>query len=218
MTDMSVIMGKFMSRSNKLTSRDRLVRAAIEVFGTRGYHATRVSDLVSHAGVAHGTFYLYFDNKEAIFLYLVDDFFTRLQNQTLDRFPASAVANTGELNAQLLEMWRSILGHCRCEPFLTALILRESYAVSLASRTRVEERFAQTITSIGTYLKELAKRGIIRGSVTDASAWGILGLIERAIHYAVVVNPEAEVDTLAHEFLQIELNGLLGDREGLGAA
>ncbi len=151
-----------MSRSNKSTSRDRLVRAAIEVFATRGYHTARVSDLVSHAGVAHGTFYLYFDNKEAIFLYLIDDFFAGLKSQTLDQFPASAVADTGELKIQLLEMWRSILGHCRREPLLTALVLRESYAVSLASRTRVEERFAQIVASIGTYLGELAERGLIR--------------------------------------------------------
>mgnify|MGYP002477334049 CR=1 FL=1 len=207
-----------MSRSNKLTSRDRLVRAAIEVFGTRGYHSTRVSDLVSHAGVAHGTFYLYFDNKEAIFLYLIDDFFTRLRNQTLDRFPGSAVADTGELKAQLLEMWRSILGHCRREPLLTVLVLRESYAVSPDARTRVEERFAQIVGSIETYLKELAERGLIRRSMTNASAWGVLGLIERAIHYAVVVNPDVEVDTLAHEFLQIELSGLLADPAEPGTA
>jgi AcrR family transcriptional regulator len=33
----------------------------------RGYHATRVDDIVRHAGVSHGAFYLYFTDKQEVF-------------------------------------------------------------------------------------------------------------------------------------------------------
>lgn len=203
-----------MTKSDKSPSRDRLLRAAIEVFGARGYHAARVSDIVGHAGVAQGTFYLYFESKEAIFLYLIDDFFARMLGETLGRFPASAVADTDALAVQLREMWRTILEHCRREPVLTALVLRESHAVAPESRAGVEERFAQVAAAIGDYLQAVSARGLVRRGMSDASSWVILGLIERAIHYAVAVGPEVEVDTLVDEFLQLELNGLLGSREG----
>jgi AcrR family transcriptional regulator len=42
----------------------RLLDAAMEVFATRGYHAARVDDIVRAARTSHGTFYLYFANKE----------------------------------------------------------------------------------------------------------------------------------------------------------
>jgi len=42
----------------------KLLDAAMEVFAQRGYHAARVDDIVRAAQTSHGTFYLYFANKE----------------------------------------------------------------------------------------------------------------------------------------------------------
>ncbi len=42
----------------------KLLDAAMEAFDRRGYHATRVNDVVEIAKTSHGTFYLYFSNKE----------------------------------------------------------------------------------------------------------------------------------------------------------
>jgi AcrR family transcriptional regulator len=42
----------------------RLLDAGIRVFGERGFHAARVDDIVRAARTSHGTFYLYFSNKE----------------------------------------------------------------------------------------------------------------------------------------------------------
>ena len=42
----------------------RLLDAGMRVFGERGFHAARVDDIVRAARTSHGTFYLYFANKE----------------------------------------------------------------------------------------------------------------------------------------------------------
>jgi AcrR family transcriptional regulator len=44
-----------------------LVRAAREMFEEHGFLDARVADIADAAGVAHGSFYTYFDSKEAIF-------------------------------------------------------------------------------------------------------------------------------------------------------
>jgi AcrR family transcriptional regulator len=49
----------------------RLCEAAIVVFDERGYNAARVDDIVRKAKTSHGTFYLYFSNKEDLFQTLV---------------------------------------------------------------------------------------------------------------------------------------------------
>jgi AcrR family transcriptional regulator len=51
----------------------KLLDAAITVFEKRGYHAARVDDIVKVAKTSHGTFYLYFANKEDLFRALVAD-------------------------------------------------------------------------------------------------------------------------------------------------
>jgi AcrR family transcriptional regulator len=44
-----------------------LLAAGMEVLAEKGYHAARVDDVVRVADVSHGTFYLYFSNKEDLF-------------------------------------------------------------------------------------------------------------------------------------------------------
>jgi AcrR family transcriptional regulator len=51
----------------------KLLEAGIEVFDRKGYHAARVDDIVKVAKTSHGTFYLYFSNKEDLFRALTRD-------------------------------------------------------------------------------------------------------------------------------------------------
>ena len=56
--------GNLMARPRKDDKRDRIQKAAVKVFARKGYFASRVSDIARKAGVADGTIYLYFRNKE----------------------------------------------------------------------------------------------------------------------------------------------------------
>lgn len=51
----------------------RLLDAGLRVFARRGYHAARVDDIVRSARTSHGTFYLYFTNKEDLLRALAVD-------------------------------------------------------------------------------------------------------------------------------------------------
>lgn len=58
--------------------RVRITDAAISVFARKGYHAARVSDVAKEAGVADGTIYLYFRNKEDLLLSIFEEKMTML--------------------------------------------------------------------------------------------------------------------------------------------
>lgn len=63
-------------------SRGLLLSIATEEFALRGYHETKVSSIVEKAGVTQPTFYLYFENKDALFQELVHLFRSRLSDYT----------------------------------------------------------------------------------------------------------------------------------------
>lgn len=63
-------------------TRQRIMAAAEAVFAERGYYQTSVSEIVRQAGVAQGTFYLYFDGKEALFRELVRQLGRELRRAT----------------------------------------------------------------------------------------------------------------------------------------
>jgi len=60
-------------RSQGKRTMRKLLDAAMEVFSQRGYHAARVDDIVKLARTSHGTFYLYFSNKEDLLHALVHE-------------------------------------------------------------------------------------------------------------------------------------------------
>jgi len=53
--------------------RVRIIDAAITVFAEKGFHQARVTDIASQAGVADGTIYLYFRNKEDLLLTIFEE-------------------------------------------------------------------------------------------------------------------------------------------------
>lgn len=51
---------------------DKIIRAGKKLFAANGFQATSINDIIAKARVAAGTFYIYFDNKLALYLYLLD--------------------------------------------------------------------------------------------------------------------------------------------------
>ena len=63
-------------------TRATLVRAAAAVFERDGFLDARIADIAARADVATGTFYTYFDSKEAIFQEVVDELIDELYHQS----------------------------------------------------------------------------------------------------------------------------------------
>ncbi len=62
-----------MARKRQDDKRQRILHAAVKVFAKKGYFGARVAEIASRAGVADGTIYLYFRNKEDILVSLFDE-------------------------------------------------------------------------------------------------------------------------------------------------
>ncbi len=61
-------------------TKSKLISAAKKIFSEKGYYDAKVSDIVREAGVAQGTFYLYFKSKEEIFKEIILDITSNIEN------------------------------------------------------------------------------------------------------------------------------------------
>jgi AcrR family transcriptional regulator len=66
-----------------LSTRERLIYAAIELFWEKGYANTSMSDLLTRANANSGSFYHFFPSKEDLLLAVLDRYFTLLHPQML---------------------------------------------------------------------------------------------------------------------------------------
>ena len=62
-------------------TRDRILDSALKVFGEVGYHDASIVRITEGAGVAMGTFYLYFEGKLQVFNELVEDLNRRMRHR-----------------------------------------------------------------------------------------------------------------------------------------
>jgi AcrR family transcriptional regulator len=81
-----------------LDTRRRLLDAAESVFGELGFHEASIVKLTEAAGVAGGTFYLYFDSKKAIFEELMRDLNRRIRHAMSE----GAARGTTRVESELL--------------------------------------------------------------------------------------------------------------------
>ncbi len=65
-------------RARSAKRRDAILAAALDEFASRGFEATRLDDVARRAGVAKGTIYLYFRDKESLFQELIRAMLTPL--------------------------------------------------------------------------------------------------------------------------------------------
>ena len=82
-------MGK--AEENKLKKRESLLDTAFKLFTEKGIHNTSISDIVEQAGVAKGTFYLYFKDKYDINNKLVVHRASKLFDDALEHMRESVV-------------------------------------------------------------------------------------------------------------------------------
>ncbi|MHB1711295.1 MAG: TetR/AcrR family transcriptional regulator [Acidimicrobiales bacterium] len=74
----------------------KLLDAAMEVLDERGYHGTRVNDVVKIANTSHGTFYLYFSNKEDLIRALTMEAASEASSLSRDALVEAGTALDGE--------------------------------------------------------------------------------------------------------------------------
>lgn len=81
-------------------TRDRIMEAAVKVFASKGYHDTRVDDIVKDSNTSKGSFYFYFPSKQDIFLALVDTFANLLESRLRERLSTES-SGTARVDAAL---------------------------------------------------------------------------------------------------------------------
>ncbi|HAP93922.1 MAG TPA: TetR/AcrR family transcriptional regulator [Desulfotomaculum sp.] len=65
--------------AQKLAKKEKSIRwAALKLFDEKGYECSSIKEITRLAGVAAGTFYLYFRNKEQLFTSLIDEFYQQM--------------------------------------------------------------------------------------------------------------------------------------------
>src|ERR1044071_7548181 len=118
---------------------EAILRAAIKVFARSGFFNSKVADVARDAGVADGTVYLYFKNKEdllvSIFNYTIDEAIEKAHKELSD------TTDPGKKILRLAHLHLSLMGRDRNLAVVFQVELRQLKFMEQFSTTKLSQYF-----------------------------------------------------------------------------
>ncbi|MDE2858316.1 MAG: TetR/AcrR family transcriptional regulator [Chloroflexota bacterium] len=163
--------------SDSPSTRERILDAALNIFSAKGFHDTKLDEIVAEGGISKGSIYFHFPNKEKLFIALVDQFADLIERRAKE---AIAGETQGIRRVQVaLEAVLETFGKYRRPAKLLLVQAVGLGTVFERKRMEVNDRFALLIK---IYLDEAVADGSIAPVDTAIVAHAWMGAI-----YSVVI-------------------------------
>lgn len=181
---------------NKQRKRDAIGAAGLSLFLEHGYERASIEQIVAHAGIGRGTYYLYHDSKLSLFESLADTWFQPLLDllaEVQERLTTSTTREQSFAHYQDMALALAMLGLTHRDAVLLAF--RESRSPHEAGEAvRRRERALQDASV------RLTEVGVARGLITAPNArltsLVIIGAIER-LYFEFLTSGDALGDPMA---------------------
>jgi AcrR family transcriptional regulator len=144
-----------------------ILDAAAAEFGEKGFYESSIVGITSRAGVALGSFYTYFDSKDAIFRALVRD-----MSAQVGRHAAAAMREEDDALTRESRAFLSFLEFTRGHKEIYRIIDEAEFADPESHRLHYESTAARILAR----LQDGAAKGEVRADVNEAHAWALMGM------------------------------------------
>lgn len=185
-------------------TRRAILDAARSEFGERGFHDASISGITRRAGVALGSFYTYFDSKDALFRALVRDMSDQVRDHVapvLQSAPDQVAAEQAGLKAFI----DFVRGHKE--------IYRIIDEAEFVDPESFRAHYSTTAERIAQRLEAAAARGEVRGDHSEVHAWAIMGMnVFLGLRYGVW-GEELSADTVARAVARLLRSGLTPEQD-----
>jgi TetR/AcrR family fatty acid metabolism transcriptional regulator len=183
---------------------DAILRAAISVFARNGFFNSKVADVAREAGVADGTVYLYFKNKDHILVSIFEG--TMDEAIARGREVVGAVDDPREKLRRIAELHLAGMGSNRD--------LAIVFQVELRSSMKFMEQFSETRVSdyldlIRSIIRDGQRRGFFRASLdANVASKVFFGALDEMVTNWVLSRKEYDLRSTAKTVMDLFFNGV----------
>jgi AcrR family transcriptional regulator len=192
----------------RIETRERIYRAALEIFARRGYLDTTVEDITEAADVGKGTFFNYFPTKEHVLATFGDE-----RVAAIERSLQNVRTAKQSVRAALKELATDLAGQSAESPDL----LRSIFAAHLSCapvRAELQNRLQRARRLLAEIIAIGQKRGEIRCDRSAADLARLTQLIFMGVTIAWSLNPDSVLRKSAEEVWELFFPSLFADTKG----
>jgi len=168
---------------NRRARLRQIGESALDLFLAEGIPSVTIDQIVERAGVAKGSFYRYFRDKEELVAGLLEPLAENVASVfSTSRAALASAQGSGELSTAYLDLARQVAEMIAAHPRAALLYLQESRAPGAGARSPVR-RLAEQLTDLAEALSAHARdRGLIRDLDARVQGLVVLGAVERLLH------------------------------------
>ena len=187
------------------TKRERILRAAIDVFAQSGYFNAKVSEIAKAAGVADGTIYLYFNGKEDLLITIFREH-TRSYLESLERDLATVSRPEDRIRIAIRHHLET-LGRDRALAVVSQVELRHSLKfMSLFS----QEEVADYLNMLRKIVEHGQSEGVFRRNLhPQLAAKAVFGVLDEMVTSWILSEKDYALADQAEQVADLILTGLL---------
>ena len=182
--------------------KEQILAAARKVFRKKGYDGTTISDIVEEAGVAQGTFYLYFPSKKAAVVALAQTF-----TEELTKRLAAADDPKMTFEERLRMLVKTVFDIGRRNPDICRLI--HVGAESVAHEVHQSNIGQGTDAAMANMFRHAAEAGEMADIDPDIAARVIVRMLPGCVQEAFVFSDGSDADQLEEACTQIIVNAFV---------
>ena len=197
-------------RTQSQTRRQQILGVAASVFAAKGYHNATVSDIIAGAGIARGTFYLYFKGKRQIFEVLLDHFLEELKGGIAAIDVCSDTPPLEQLKANLVRTMSTV---CRYRD-TARLVLGTIEAPDSRMSERVNGFFGGVKELVTSSLRTGKSIGLVREVPEEVATHFVFGAAKEVVKEMVAAGNGRAIDSdsataLAEALVSLSASGIL---------
>jgi AcrR family transcriptional regulator len=187
------------------------------LFALKGFNQTKISDIVKEAGVAQGTFYWYFKNKEEIILELIHKGQEKLL-KVIEQGYRKEAGTVEDMIGSSTRLMSDLFVFAAENRSLMILLFIKGYGTGLSIQAAVSETFLAMEEAFGKNIKRAVELGMLEDTIELSLRATMLtslvtGTISRWLFgpmRELDYKPEIPPETIAEKVVAFEFNGLIG--------
>ncbi|KLU70551.1 MAG: hypothetical protein RHS_3564 [Robinsoniella sp. RHS] len=184
-----ILMSKL--ESNKKQKKDALLNTAFDLFITKGIQKTSIADIVEKAGVAKGTFYLYFTDKYDLRNKLISHKANQLLSSSYEEMKTK---NFEAFEEQMIFMVDNIIDHLVADKSLLFLIAKHlSWGIFKNAMTRMDNDYDKNVYEL--YEQILAESGRTFEE-PEIMIYMIIELVSGSIYSPILYDQPAPIEVI----------------------
>jgi len=189
----------------------QILDAAFEEFAARGYESTRLEDVAKRAGIAKGTIYLYFKNKELLFRAVLRDQITHVLRDFAEYAETSSVSSEDLIRELLVRQYSELVGNAKARSIIR-LLISESHKFPQLAEIYYNDIVLPGVSTIRHILEKGASAGQFEPKAVTEFPQILLAPGILAVLWSLIFGDRHPLDFEAYReaHLQFVLSGLRG--------